>query len=285
MQRPVRSPKSPKPPTGTDDASPRSAPSEPAPELVAHFTNPKLRRRLLGNLKWKLVPERQREDVVQTTMTDAWNARHSWPKTVAELDKVLFTMLRCDRVDAARKNRRAPLLRGDAKDVAATGDAQGHGDEDLRDVDPVAVTVTTEPQEAREGIKQALAYAESRPRLKYAMKWLLQMYMGLEASEIAALEHVSVDVVRQQVSRLRAELRMTFGGIFVVLAIAAVVYAVIHFLAVGRVNDQAHPPRPVPTVVAPPPAPAPAPSPAPASPASPKPGTEQQGGGGLKPPQ
>jgi hypothetical protein len=44
---------------------------------------------------------------------------------------------------------------------------------------------------------------------------------------------------------------------------AALVYAIIHFLRVGRVNDQAHPPQPVPTVVAPPTAPAPVgPSPA-----------------------
>ncbi|HEX8793851.1 MAG TPA: hypothetical protein VF765_23070 [Polyangiaceae bacterium] len=249
---------SPKSPPGNDNG-PRPAPAEPAPELVAHFTSAKLRRRLLGNLKWKLVPERQRQDIVQMTLSDAWAQRHAWPKTVVELEKLLFTMLRCDRIDEAKKNRKAPLLRDEPRDVADPG----HGDEDVGDVDPAPMTVTTEPQEAREGIKRALEYTESRPRLKYAMKWLLQMYMGLEAKEIAALEHVTVDVVHKQVSRLRAELRMTFGGIFIVLAIAAFVYALVHFLAIGRVNDQAKPPRPVPTVVAPPPAPAPV-GPAPA---------------------
>jgi len=260
MRSPMESPKLPPPGSGN---GPRSAPAEPAPELVAHFTNPKTRARLLGNLKWKLVPVRQREDIVQITMADAWAQRHTWPKTVKELDKVLFTMLRCDRVDAARKNRTQPLPREEPREIAATG----HGDEDLQDIDLRPVTVTTEPEEHRDGIRKALEYAESRPRLKYAMKWLLQMYMGLEAKEIAALEHVSADVVHQQVSRLRAELRMTFGGVFIVLAIAALVYAVIHFICVGRVNDQAHPPRPVPTVVAPPPAPDP--SPATATPTSP----------------
>lgn len=263
---------SPKSPPGNDNG-PRPAPAEPAPELVAHFTNPRTRQRLLGNLKWKLVPERQREDIVQITMSDAWAQRHSWPKTVEELDKVLFTMLRCDRLDAAKKDRKAPLLRGEAKEVAEAG----HGDEDLGDVDPLPMTVTTEPQEQREGIKQALEYAESRPRLKYAMKWLLQMYMGLEAKEIAALEHVNVDVVHKQVSRLRAELRMTFGGIFIVLAVAAITWLVIHFVQIGGVNDQAHPPQPVPTAVAPPPAPSPAP-------VAPAPGT-QQPSGSLKPPR
>jgi DNA-directed RNA polymerase specialized sigma24 family protein len=263
MRLPVQSPKA---PPGNDNG-PRPAPAEPAPELVAHFQNPKLRRRLLGSLRWKLVPERQREDIVQITLTDAWAHRHSWPKTVVELERLLFTMLRCDRIDEAKKNRKAPLLRDEARDVADPG---GHGDEDLQDVDPVPTTVTTEPEEAREGLRKALEYTESRPRLKYAMKWLLQMYMGLEAKEIASLEDVNVDVVHKQVSRLRAELRMTFGGIFVVLAVAAIVYAVIHWIAVGRVNDQAHPPtpQPVPTTVAPTPAPAspPAPTPAPASP-------------------
>jgi DNA-directed RNA polymerase specialized sigma24 family protein len=270
MRLPVQSPKSPR----ANDHGPRPAPAEPAPELVAHFTNPATRKRLLGNLRWKLVPERQREDIVQITMADAWAHRHSWPKSIEELDKLLFTMLRCDRLDEAKRSRRAPLLREEPKEATEVG----HGDEDLQDVDPAPMTVATEPQEQRDGIKKALEYAESRPRLKYAMKWLLQMYMGLEAKEIAALEHVSVDVVHQQVSRLRAELRMTFGGIFIVLAIAAIVYAVIHFFYVGSVNDQAHPPQPVPTVVAPPP------TPAPAAPTSPSPGT-QSPGGSPKPPK
>lgn len=248
--------------------------------LVAHFTSPKTRKRLLGSLKWKLVPERQREDIVQTTMTDAWARRHSWPKTVEDLDKLLFTMLRCDRIDEARRNGKAPLLREDGKEIPEAA----HGDEDLQDVDPAPVTVTREPQEQREGIKRALAYAEARPRLKYAMKWLLQMYMGLEAKEIAALERVSVDVVHKQVSRLRAELRMTFGGLFAVLAIAALVYAIIHFIQVGRVDDQAHPPQPVPTVVAPPAPPAPAPSPASVGPSQPRPPTGPSGAS-SKPPR
>ncbi len=273
MRPHVQSPKS---PPGNDNG-PRPAHAEPAPELVAHFTNPKTRERLLGNLKWKLVPERQREDIVQITMSDAWTQRHAWPKTVAELDKLLFTMLKCDRLDVAKRERRAPLLRDDPKEIAASG----HGDEDLQDVDPAPMTVTTEPQEQREGIKKALEYAESRPRLKFAMKWLLQMYMGLEAKEIAALEHVNVDVVHKQVSRLRAELRMTFGGIFIVLAVAAITWLVLHFVEIGRVNDQAHPPQPVPTVVAPP---TPAPSPAPVAPAPDTPGT-QPPTGSLKPPR
>jgi DNA-directed RNA polymerase specialized sigma24 family protein len=184
---------------------------------------------------------------------------------VEELDKLLFTILRCDRVDSARKDRKEPLLRGEAGEATVNDDTPtSNADEDPPE--PGGVTVTTEPQEEREAIKNAMEYADSRPRLKYPMRWLLQMYMGMTAREIARIEHVTENVVYVAVSDLRAELRAKFGRVFILLAIAALAYAIIHFLYVGRVDDQAHPPQSVPTVVAPPPAPAPAPTPAPESP-------------------
>jgi DNA-directed RNA polymerase specialized sigma24 family protein len=213
---------------------------------------------------------------VNTTLTDAWKQRHSWPKTVEELDKLLFTILRCDRVDSARKERKEPLLRGEPGEAATNDDTpSSNADEDPPE--PGGLTVTTEPQEEREAIKNAMEYADSRPRLKYPMRWLLQMYMGMSAREIARSEHVTENVVYLAVSDLRAELRAKFGRVFVLLAMAALAYAIIHFFYVGRVNDQAHPPRPVPTVVAP------TPSPAPAAPTSPTPDNSQPGGS-VKPP-
>jgi DNA-directed RNA polymerase specialized sigma24 family protein len=261
-----------------DPKSPRSkertatSPDEPSPELVAHFSSPKTRKRLLGHLKWRLVPERNREDVVNTTLADAWKQRHSWPKTVEGLDKLLFTILRCDRVDAARKERKEPLLRGEPGEATTSDDTpSSNADEDPPEPGGITVT-TTEPQEEREAIRNAMQYADSRPRLKYPMRWLLQMYMGMSAREIARIEHVTENVVYVAVSDLRAELRAKFGRAFILLAVAALVYAIIHFIFVGRINDQAHPPtpRPAPTIVAPPPAATPAPTPAPASPRTPR---------------
>jgi DNA-directed RNA polymerase specialized sigma24 family protein len=236
--------------------APATAPVEPSAELVAHFSSPKTRNRLVGRLKRRFVPERNREDVVNTTLADAWKQRHSWPKTVEELDKLLFAILRCDRVDAARKERKEPLLRG--KPGEPTNDDTPTTNTDDDPPEPGGITVTTEPQEEREAIKNAMDYADSRPRLKHPMRWLLQMYMGMSAREIARAERVTENVVYLAVSDLRAELRAKFGRVFILLALAALAYAIIHFIRVGRVNDQAHPPQPVPTVVAPPPAPAPA---------------------------
>jgi DNA-directed RNA polymerase specialized sigma24 family protein len=281
-RRPARRADAP-PPRPRPRPQPRPAnvpPSEPAPELVAHFHDPKTRKRLLGHLKWRFVPERNREDVVQITLADAWKRRHSWPKTAAELDKLLFAMLRGDGIDMARKERRAPLLRGEAADAPAATSDDANADEDPPE--PGGVTVSTEPQEERQAIREALDYADSRPRLKHPMRWLLQMYMGMTAREIARCERVTENVVYVAVSDLRAELRAKFGRVFIALAIASVLWAIVHFVRIGRVNDQAHPPQTVPTVVSPPPAPAPSPAPAGGAP-SPASDTGKPSGS-LKPP-
>jgi DNA-directed RNA polymerase specialized sigma24 family protein len=247
---------------------------EPSRELVAHFSSPKTRERLLGRLKRRFVPERNREDVVNTTLADAWKQRHSWPKTVEELDKLLFAILRCDHVDLVRRERKEPLLRGRPGEPTNDDTPTTNTDDDPPEL--AGVTVTNEPQEEREAIKNAMEYADSRPRLKHPMRWLLQMYMGMSAREIARAERVTENVVYLAVSDLRAELRAKFGRVFILLAVAALVYAIIHFLRVGRIDDQAHPPQLVPTVVAPPP-----PAPVGATPA--QPGT-QTPAAGVKPP-
>jgi len=258
------------PPAAPPGNAPKPAPGrEPAPELVAHFTDPRTRARLLGNLRWKFVPERRREDIVQTTLESAWKQRHAWPKTTEELDKLLLTMLRCDRIDDRRKESHAPL---DKKPVNPKASSDETADASYADEDQEtpATTTTVDPLEARDGVKVALDYAASRPRLKHPMKWLMQSWMGMTYAEIAAADGVTEKIVKNQIFRLREELRKALGPVAICLAIvgiAALIVALIHFLRVGRVNDQAHPPRPVPTVVAPPTAPDP--SPATAAPTSP----------------
>ncbi len=242
---------------------------EPGFELVAHFKDPAVRKRLLGKALWVGTPDRRAEDVVQTTLTDAWRRRHAWPDTTDGLDKWLFTALHNDMIDAGKVDRRAPLMRKpkEAKDPAETkGIDDPRADADTDDAEPAAVTTTVvEPMlEARDRLRAANEYVESRPALRKPFVWLLQTKMGMTYADIAAKEHTNEKVVRNALNRLREELRKVFGA-FIILAAFALVYVMVRGLH-GYVNDQAHPdvPKPTPNIVAPPaPPPAPAPTTAP----------------------
>jgi DNA-directed RNA polymerase specialized sigma24 family protein len=239
-------------------------PAEPAPELVAHFASPATRKRLLGNLRWHGVPERRVEDVLHETLRDMWKQRHAWPGTVEELDRVLNTALRFDRIDDHRNEARSPLLRKDTS--AKVADDQGA---DADDDDPpamIATTTETEPTlQARDGLRFAVEYAESRPRLRKSLVWLMQNQMGMSYADIAAKEHCEPKVIENALVRLRAELRMVHGPL-VILAGFVLIYVLLRAMH-GYVNDQAtdpNVPKPTPNIVAPPaPPPAPAPTTAP----------------------
>jgi DNA-directed RNA polymerase specialized sigma24 family protein len=227
--------------------------------------SPETRKRLVGNLRHKGLPERRVEDVVQETLTDVWNKRYTWPETIAELDHLLNSVLLFDRIDDQRKEARSPLLRKkDRSDKVA--DEQGGED----DEDPAAMisTVLEPTLEARDGLRAASEYVDARPRLHKSFAWLLQTKRGMTYADIAARENTNEKVVRNALNRLRDELRMVFGPV-IVLAAFVLVYLLVRALH-GYVNDQAHPdvlpdvPRPTPNIVAPPaPAPAPAPTTAP----------------------
>ncbi len=239
---------------------------QPSAELLAHFNDPALRKRLVGKARWAGTPERRVEDVVHTTMTDAWRQRHLWPATIDELDRWLFRALHNDIIDAARADKRMPLERK-PKDATAPESEVVH-DED--DVDP-SLTATTDVEPAllaRDVLRSASAYVESRPRLHKSFAWLMQNRRGVSYADMAAGEGCDERLITNAVTRLRAELRMVYGSV-VLLVGFALVYLLVRAMH-GYVNDQAHPdvlpdvPRPTPNIVAPPaPAPAPAPTPAP----------------------
>ena len=235
---------------------------QPSAELLAHFRDPALRQRLVGKARWAGTPERRAEDVVQTTMTDAWRQRHLWPATIEELERWLFHALHNDIIDAARADKRMPLERKpkDAKQL----DGEPHRDED--EVDP-AMTATTDVEPAlvaRDGLRSASEYVESRPRLRKYFVWLMQNLMGMSYADIAVKEGCDERVVTNAVTRLRAELRMVYGPVLVLVGFA-LIYLVVRAVH-GNVNDQAtnpNTPKPTPTIVAPP---APPPAPAPTTP-------------------
>ncbi len=231
---------------------PMTAPSrpdalpEPAPELVAHFNDPALRRRLMGNRRWHEVPERKIEDIVHTTLCDAWARRHTWPATIEELDKLLFISLRGDRIDDLRKEGRAPLLR--KKRTGQQAD-EGGSPPDADAEDSPAMAVTTPVADAREDLRWASRYVESRPGLRRAFVWMIEMHMGMKAAEIGARDGSSANTVTLAVSRLRAQLGAAYRALIVLFAVGVVTWA--YFWRRG-VDDTARPgPRPVPTVVAP----------------------------------
>jgi DNA-directed RNA polymerase specialized sigma24 family protein len=235
---------------------------QPSAELLAHFNDPALRKRLLGKARWSGTPERRAEDVVHTTMTDAWRQRHLWPATPDELERWLFKALHNDMIDAARADKRMPLERKpkDAKDPEA---GVVH-DED--DGDPPAMTATTQLEPtlvARDGLRSANEYVESRPRLRKSFAWLMQNRAGASYADIAAKEGCDERVITNAVTRLRAELRMVFGPVAILVGFA-LIYILVRAMH-GYVNDQANPdvPRPTPNIVAPP---APPPAPAPTTP-------------------
>ena len=47
-------------------------------------------KRLRGFVLGENVPARYAEDVVQLSLIEAWNARHTWGPTTTDLDKLLF---------------------------------------------------------------------------------------------------------------------------------------------------------------------------------------------------
>ena len=159
-----------------------SAGAEPSPELVAHFKDPAVRKRLLGKALWVGTPERRAEDVVQTTLADVWRRRHAWPDTVEGLDRWLFTALHNDMIDAGKADRRAPLTRK-AKEAKDAAESKGVDDPraDADDDEPAATTTTiVEPTlEARDGLRAASEYVESRPALRKSFVWLMQTQLGM----------------------------------------------------------------------------------------------------------
>ena len=224
--------------------------AEPAPELLAHFSDPRTRARLLGNVRWHGVPERRAEDIVQTTMADAWKARHAWPATLEELDRWLFKALHNDRIDDNKKDAKAPLLKKPKSEKASSDDA----DHDEDHQDPPPAVVTKDPAEVNDSLRFAMEYAESRPRLRHSIVWLLRASMGVSVREIAADARVREKVVTNALQRLRAELRMVHGPLLILLGFAVVAIAL--YVMKGRIDDSAKPgPKPVPTIVAPTPAP------------------------------
>jgi DNA-directed RNA polymerase specialized sigma24 family protein len=234
-------------------------PPEPAPELVAHVLSAATRERLIGNLLYKGTPERRAEDIVQETLTDAWNKRHAWPGTIPEVDHLLNSILLFDRIDAQRDEARSPLLRNDRSDKVADEGA------DSDDIEPAGMTTTVvEPTlEARDGLRAASEYVESRPGLRKSFVWLMQTQMGMSYGDIAAKENTKEKVVRNALNRLREELRKVVGPVIILVGFA-LIYILVRAMH-GYVNDQAHPdvPRPTPNIVAPP---APPPAPAPTTP-------------------
>ena len=223
---------------------------EPAPELIAFFNSRKLRERLLGKARWSGTPERRVEDVVQTMLTDAWAARDKWPATVGELERWLFHALHNDIIDAARADKRSPLVR-EKPDLKAPADAAPLDDDEL----PAAVVTLPEPVlQARNALQFAQEYAESRPRLKYPVLWFGQsVLLGMSYAEIAEKAGVPPKVVENALVRLRQELRVVYGPLALLLGFAAV--AVMLYVLRGRINDSAvdpNLPKPTPTIVAPP---------------------------------
>jgi DNA-directed RNA polymerase specialized sigma24 family protein len=261
MQAPVSSteptdPSAPPPPSpalALPGAPAEPAPREPAPELVAHLVSKELRARLVGNAKYNGIPERRQEEVVQTALAEAWRQRHTWPDTVERLEKLIFTILRFDRLDVFRDEADEPLLQEDEADgaEATAGDDPGDGD-------PPGVAYPEETLETRERLHKAMAYVESQPKLRQSFAWLLETLRGKSYEAIAVQANVSPKIVENALVRLRIELRKIGGAIILVAALAAL--ATILYVLHGRVNDMATPPPRMPrTLFTPPPPTAPAP--------------------------
>jgi len=120
--------------------------------------------------------------------------------------------------------------------------------------------VQAPPVETRDGLAWADRYVQSRPGLRKAFSWLLEMHRGVKAAEIAAREGSREDTVLRAVSRLREQLRTAYKALLLLVAIGSLTWALVWK---HGVDDTAKPgPKPTPTVVAPE-GPAPAPSQAP----------------------
>src|SRR5271170_3484923 len=180
------------------------APREPAPELVAHLVSKELRARLVCNAKYNGIPERRQEEVVQTVLAEAWRQRHTWPDTLERLDKLIFTILRFDRLDVFRDEADEPLLQeAEAEGAPATaGDDPGDGDPP-----GVAYPHPEETLETRERLHKAMEYVESRPKLRQSFAWLLESLRGKSYEAIAVQASVSPKLVENALVRLRDELR------------------------------------------------------------------------------
>jgi DNA-directed RNA polymerase specialized sigma24 family protein len=248
-------PLAPKPPHGDAPAL-----VEPARELVARFGDAGLRKRMVGNVRWHGVPERMAEDVVQQTLEKAWKQRHEWPATVVELEKLLFTILMGTRIDATRKDGRAPLLRKDPAARKPGADHAEEGGEPEGVDDPPIGGVTTSPVDARDALRWAVQRAEEKPSMRRALGWLMRNQMGQTLDEIAAADGVTKNVVALAISKLRADMRNAFAALCVLFLIGAFGFAYWKHRKDDSARDN---PTPVPTVTAPP-------APAPQSPPGPQ---------------
>jgi DNA-directed RNA polymerase specialized sigma24 family protein len=218
-------PKSP-PPAAPPSSPTLAPPPEPAPDLVAHLTSNELRLRLLGSMQYHEVPERKQEEVVQTALAEMWRQRHSWPATVVELEKLLFTVLRFDRIDSFREDGKEPLL-----EEAEPEPGPPTAGDDLGDGDAPAVVLPDPVIEARLKLQEAEDYVESRPNLRVSFGWLVENARGKSVKDIAAESGSKEKTVENSILRLREQLHRV--GIFILYGVAFAAIATIVYVMHG----------------------------------------------------
>jgi DNA-directed RNA polymerase specialized sigma24 family protein len=214
----------------------------------ARLADPALRRALLAYAKSRGVPEREREDVVQSTLAKAWRGRASWPATRAGFHHWVFAIAFCTAIDEFRGRVRAALLKGKAPQDAAQED---DGDDDPVEALPAPPGATPEH---RDGLRFVDEHAKKHPSWQRAFGWVLRACSGESYADIAASEGVTEEAVRSAIKKFRASVRDALGGdtakLFLVLLVAVFLYGV--FGPPKRDRETATPaPEPAPTMQAP----------------------------------
>ena len=157
------------------------------------LANPLVRRRLVAMVS-RRVPADATEDVVQSVLCDALEARDVPP--AQSLPRWLHVIARNKVADFHRRARRQPS-------------------------EPEIEAASTDPIEERDLLERAAEVAPD-PR---AFEWIVRAESGVSLAEIAREEDLPAPVVRQRVSRLRRALRTAL------LVAAALALAVLVFRA------------------------------------------------------
>jgi DNA-directed RNA polymerase specialized sigma24 family protein len=194
---------------------------------MSDWKGPAFRRTLVAMVR-RHVPERDVEDIVQATLTEALSP--AAPKDEDALQRWLIGVARHKVADRHRRGRRESF---ELPEVAV--DAAPHSEADL----------------AR-WAEQVLPEGGDDPR--QTLGWMMREGEGEKLEAIAESEQVPAPRVRKRVSRLRSHLRAQWKKELALLAALGVVAVLVWIARHAPKEDVAHEVRPVPSEVAPSPA-------------------------------
>jgi DNA-directed RNA polymerase specialized sigma24 family protein len=191
---------------------------------MSDWKGPVFRRTLVGMVR-RHVPERDVEDIVQATLTEALSP--SAPKDDASLQRWLLGVARHKVADRHRRGRRESF---ELPEVAV--DAPAHAEADL----------------VRWAVESLPADGEDPRR---TLGWMMREGDGEKLEAIAESERIPAPRVRKRVSRLRSHLRAQWKKELALLAALGVIAVAIWLAHRAHKDDVAHDVRPVPSEVVP----------------------------------